>query len=406
MAYSGGDEGVRTPIMESVRQLTQLIESNAPREQIEQLEHQIIESAGRDNFQALQLMLPRFLQVARNLATSTMYENFRLPGRDRVVHDRRDEGKLGDKKDSSKDPHNIADKKTSAAMELRDGQLTEAKERTYRNYFGDRLINTPLTEQQRISEERSEALLSKFEKMILSRFEGGQKIVKDSPEGRAILAEKTEAQWKSFFQSFMERITARRTSLEEISKFLFRGLVIKSGKGIVISDMTLKNGHVEKFIRFGALSELLAQLAKLKPGERFSAEKLSGMDSDLLYLALAASKTSMLKTSPLPTAGKFMSGKAEGEAARELGIIPPASNAASGKNDQVHAKSGKRGLAGFLKDGREGGPEDIPYRFVPWWHWGNLTRPAPFRWTTTVFYAALVIITLIGIGVLTYRLFN
>jgi len=285
-------------------------------------------------------------------------------------------------------------------MEIKEGRLVSAKEKTYENYLADRMERAA-TPEQRAVQEKVERLLSTFERLILERFEEGRQLAKESADGKLKLLTKTEAEWKEFFNRFRDRIIGRKISFEEISEFLFRGLVNRGNRGVIISDLMLKDGRVEKFIRFSALAEVLAKLQNLKPGDRFGLETLSRMGEDFMYLALAASRGKDIATSPLPTAGRFVSGKAEEMAAQELGI-PIGGQFAEERG--LGRMRGRRPLFGGLLEDREGPPEDLPYRFVPWWHWGNLKRPGKLKWTTVAFYAALLAISLIGIAMLTFRL--
>jgi hypothetical protein len=411
MPYSGGKpkesgpEAVTSSLqpekqIDNIRKLADLIETHAPAERIAEAQRAVAESIGGDKFQVMR-MLPQFMQaVAKNVDAATVYEHFRLPGRDRIVHDRR-EGGIGEAEKADKKKEGAKGRRTD--FEIKRGGLVRQKEKSFINYLGDRLGRTTLIE-KKPSEGRAERPLSPFEGLVVARFEDGRNVKKESPNGKARFWAKTEAQWKDFFSKFLDRIVAKKVSYEDIKEFLFRGLIPKGTKGIVISDMVLHNGRIEKFIRFSIIADALAKLKALLPGDVFGSERLAGLTGEeFLYLALAVAKGHDLFTSPLPAAGKFMSGQAEEKAARELGLPLPGQTHMRG--EKLRPK-GRRAPFTGLFDKREGEPDEIPYQFIPWWHWANLKRSGPLRWATVVFYASLLAMALIGIGVLTYRLIS
>jgi len=382
------------------RRLVDLIEAHAPQEQIVAAQQDVATSIGADQFQVVS-MLPQFMQVAqKTLDAATVYEQFRLPGQERVVHDRRheadkDEGKRAARRERA---HAFA-----GDLEIKHGRTIHRKEKDYENYLGDRMGQSVMVEHEE-TEAKVSRLLSAFEQMILARFEGGQKVAQESPDGKAKFLAKTEAQWKEFFQSFLDRLVAKKVSFEDIREFLFRGLIPKGNKGIVISDMVLSDGRVEKFIRFSVIAEALAALKALLPGDAFGSERLAGMTGEeFMYLALAVGRGKDMATSPLPTAGKFMLGSTEEKAAQDLGIAIGGQQMVKGTGGK--ARGGRALFTGLFERG-EGEPEDLPYQFIPWWHWANLKMPAKSRWATVAFYIALLAMGLLGIGILTYRLIS
>ncbi|MFH1874472.1 MAG: hypothetical protein ABH859_04715 [Pseudomonadota bacterium] len=414
MSFPAGDN--LGPIDQAVRELYSAIENHAPQEQIASLQRDLVQRAGRDGFQ-LARMLPHFMQAAaRNVNATTVYEHFRLPGSNRVVEDNREQpqraGQRADTKEEAKQEARTRSKeeaKQEAQMEIRKGKLEAAKEKEYENYFADRAGRATAKEGTTEGEKNLEKMLSNFERFILERFEGGKKMAQEAADGKPKFLEKTEEQWRNFFNAFRERLAAKKISLDDVREFFLRGVIMKGEKGVIISDMALKNGQVEKYVRFSVLADILAKLANLKPGDSFRTELLKTMRAELAYLGLATSKGREMATSPLPTAGKFIGGKAEGEAARELGIMPPADQKAEAKQEQQSQVSskGRRSFLGWLFGEKERQyPEENPYRFVPWWEWGKLPKPAKFSWTLTVFYGALLIMALLGIVLLTYRLLS
>jgi len=411
MAYSGGRSEDRGPKpitsqigpeeqISSFRRLVDLIESHAPQEKIAEAQKAVAESLGKDQFQIMR-MLPHFIQAAaKNVDAATVYEHFRLPGRDRIVHDRREEGKGGAEKDARKKERARGEQRLE--FEIKKGRLVKFKEKTYENYLADRMGKT--VSEREAAEAKVQRLLSVFEELIVSRFEGGRQVAKESPDGKPRFLVKTEGQWKDFFSKFYDRIVAKKVLLQDIHEFLFRGLVPKGNKGVVISDMILNNGRVEKFVRFSVIADALARLKALMPGDSFGRERLAGLTGEeFLYLALAVSKGRDIAMSPLPTAGKFVSGQAEEKAAQELGL--PIPGQPQGRAASLKGRTRRAPFMGLF-DEHEGEPEELPYQFIPWWHWANLKRPVRSRWATVAFYTALLAMALMGIGILTYRLLS
>ncbi|MBI4211521.1 MAG: hypothetical protein HY540_02680, partial [Deltaproteobacteria bacterium] len=188
----------------------------------------------------------------------------------------------------------------------------------------------------------------------------------------------------------------------EVREFLLRGVVQKGAKGIVISDMLLANGRVEKFIRFSVMATVLEKLKMLLPGEAFTRSEIAALSQEELnYLALAVARSADAVAEEAER-GKFFDAQAEARAAQELGL--PMSQHLSAKS-RLLRKQRKLGLGGLLGSSEGEIFEDpAPTQFIPWWHWENLKKPSPARSVTAVFYTALGIVALIGIGVLTMRL--
>lgn len=411
MPYSGGHPDREMPQLlqpqlpeqqiANFRRLADLIESHAPQEQIIQAQQAVAESIGGDQFMVTH-MLPHFMQAAaKNVDAAQVYEHFRMPGRDRIVHDRREEGKGGEEKAARKeDARHDAD----IEMEVRKGRLVKPHERTYENYLGDRMGRNVMVEHEE-AEGKIERLLNTFEQMIVARFEEGRQVAQESADGKPKFLAKTEAQWKDFFSKFLDRMVAKKVSLDEIREFLFRGVIPKGNKGIVISDVILNDGRIEKFVRFGVIADAMARLKALMPGDVFGRDRLSQMTGEeLMYLALAVSRGKDMAVSLLPTAGKFLLGSTEEKAAQELGI--PIGGQQAAQRAVQHKARGRRAPFTGLFDEREGEPDELPYQFIPWWHWANLKKPVKSRWATIAFYATLLALALIGIGVLTYRLLS
>lgn len=353
-------------------------------------------AATKEGFQ-LREIIPHFIkQTAQMVDAQKVYQHFRLPGKDRIVEDRRDRPqgeKVPDRSEKDKSAETGKE-----GLTLKRGTLVPERSKDYKNYLGDRSSLSAPPEQQAAT-ERVERLLSAFERLVIARFEGGREIVQAFVNGEVRFGGKTIDEWRQFFSSMGDRTVARKTLLAEIQEFLFRGVIPREGRGIVIADVTHANGRVEKFVRFGVIAEALAKLKTLVPGQTFGKEALAGLTGEeLVYLALATARGTDFTMSDAPTLGKFMGGAAEARAAEELGIA---------LEGQLHAKTqllkrrGK-GPGGFRWPGKEI-PEETPYQFVPWWKWGNLARPSKTKWLTIMMYLSLLTISLIAIGTLTAR---
>lgn len=408
---------------QSVERWLSLVDQGAPLEVIQQAEQQVAEALKQSPFE-LRSQLPFFQQAAKRLDATLLLQHFRLPGRERLIEDRRDQfqGEPAQKeaaKETAKETAKEAVK--SAAQEaakkvaekgaeskvselagkltLKDGKLVEHKERTYTNFLGARELTQARGREAAAATTRVEEMLTGFERLVVERFEKGGQVAQQSPDGKAHFKPKSEGEWSAFFKSFLDRTVHKKALVDEVREFLFRGSVARGQKGIFIGDMHLTNGQVEKFVRFSILADALAKLKAMAPGEKVGADalgKLSG--EELMYLALAAARSQEFATSMAPTQGKFALGSTEEKAAQALGI--PLDRHLQQKAKQL--KRGAGGFKGFFDKDPE--PEEIPYQFTPWWSWGNLQRQSPTRWITRVMYGSLLIVALLGIAVMTARL--
>lgn len=379
-------------VQEHMEQYVDLVSKRAPAEEIKKAESELSREMGKDTFEAFKRQLPKQLRVRRSLDAQRVYQHFRLPGRQRMVHDRRGMGREG-----ARAKHESY--RTREHMHVREGKLTREEVRKYVNYLADRMHLRP-EGKAHTPEMRAKVdeFLSAFEKMIVRRFEGDRQVARQLKDNKPVFLKKTAAQWQQFFSRFAGRILKKKVPTRNIKQFLFRGLVPKGSKGVVVTDMTLVSGRVERFIRFGILADAMAKLAKMMPGQTFGREFLSG--EELLYLALAAARGREYVTGLRPREGKFMAGVAEERAAQELGL--PLATHLRQKTQDIRKGKGFGALRGW-KD-KEFAEEELPYQFIPWWHWGNLKRPGKFRMTTVAFYIALGLVTILGIIAITSHL--
>lgn len=380
-----------------IEQYLDLVRKQAPAEKIKQAEKELSKEMGKDRFEAFKRQLPRQLRARRSLDAQRVYRQFRLPGRRRMVEDRR--GRMrGRPRERARARKAVASARKEAApkesMRLRGGRITKQAARKYKNYFADKMqLQAESSAKAAGKQAQIDELLSKFEKLIVQRFEHDAEVAKETKKGEQTFLQKTESQWKAFFARFANRFLKKKVPTSNIQEFLFRGMVAKGAKGVVISDMTLASGRVERFVRFSILAEAMARLAKLMPGEKFGKDMLKG--EELYYLALAAARGREYKTVPKPTEGRFMGGAAEERAAQELGL--PMSAHLERKSEAMK-KGGRMGAMFAFGEDKERAPHDeTPYQFIPWWHWGNLWRPGKFRLLTVAFYIGLLLLAIIGI---------
>ncbi|MBT3182445.1 MAG: hypothetical protein HN337_08070 [Deltaproteobacteria bacterium] len=383
---------------QKLQRYVRAIKENAPKSEVEKAEKELAQALKVRPFQIKQ-RLPFFQKMAKALKGAQAYQHFRLAS-GKVVTDRRDKDAETQKGDAAKEQQKTQQKKKpDGSTRIRDGKLVQEK---------GRLASSRGSEkgglERQTASDRVDNLLSKFEKMVVARFEDGKQLAKQSKDGETILKEKSDSQWKDFFQKFIHRTVKRSVQLSEIRNFLLRGLVAKGQKGIFIGDMRLNNGKVEKFVRFSIIAQILAKLKGTKAGATVTKEMLAEMTSEeLMYLALSASKRKRFNLAQKASEGKFMGGRLEEMAVKELGL-----SLESQLREKAKKLRGRKGGGGgfgsmFEKDGE---PEELPYRFVPWWHWGNLARPSKFRWVTLFFYVALFVLGIMGTVLITMKVLS
>ena len=408
--FSGGTDHVSSSLIEQrFHQWQELVSRNAPFEDIQRAEMELAEALKQAPFE-IKEQFHLIKQQQSGVDARQAFQQFRLQD-GRNVMDRRDQfmGRPAEAaeqagKELSKEAAKEAAK--DAAKEAAKGAEKEAPAKEAKG--GEKAgISAALkmsdSLDQRAASKRLDEMLSKFEKLVLERFEGGKEIAKESADGKPHYAPKTEAEWKQFFKSFLDRTVVKKTLLDDIKQFFMRGVLQKGGKGIFIGDMHLANGRIEKFVRFSIIAEALARLRAMMPGSQITKEMLGKMTSeDLLYLALAATRGREYAYSQEAAKGRFGPAGAEAKAAEALGISLDQQLAKKAR-ELRERKGGRGGMAWYEKDGE---PEELPYQFVPWWQWGNLNNPGPTKWITRAMYGALFIVSLIGIVAVTLRLLS
>lgn len=358
--------------------------------------------------------LPKLIQkTLQKIEASAIFRTFKLAGRDWVVVDRREEkvaakeGQEGKeaKPDEAKKIKEES-KKPIEEMILMRGKLSPAREKEYENYLADPSLRLRMPE-QKAAEDRLLKLLTKFEKLLLKRFEGGEEVAAPKREGEASFLKKTVEQWRQFFSRFVNRTVLRTVSAEQLHEGLFRGLVQRQARSTVISDLALVNGQVEKFARIHLQTpeqQIQAFLQKLEPGSKLSKEELKRLAAgDLEYLAIKEMEGE-IAWARAPQKGKFFeTAQTEALISQDLGIQ---------LGDQLREKEklireaaarkrggGKGGIGGeFFGEaapGEESGPKE---QFIPWWQYGP--KKPIVRWGLAAFLFLLFLGILIGLTAL------
>ncbi len=381
---------------------------NAPSKSLLIAEKELQKALKPNIFQILKKKPHYLRKLVKRFSHKPNFRSFKLPGRDRVVTDRRHEfdQRAGKQADKQPEPQARQQQAQIARQRVRSKVIKE-QSRQNMGKENPKQVNRKQVQimqharmqgmDKQIAGQRLDKMLSAFEKMIIARFEGGKPIAHYAKNGQPARAAKTEKQWSAFFKSFAHRMSPKRIQMSLVKSFLFRGLVSKGNNGVCIADMNLNSGRVEKFIRFKVLANLMAKLSQLTPGDTISKAALT--EKELQYLSLDAAKR-MTEHAQKPKQGRFISENAEQRAAETLGLPIDIQLREKAKR---YRKGKSLGFNAFF----EKDPEDnaTPYRFVPWWHWGNLPtqHPKP-KLVTLVFYASLFIMAMLGIFVATYRL--
>lgn len=347
--------------------------------------------------------LPRLIQrTLAKLDATQVYQTFKLPGRDVIVRDRRQaegEAKTKEKSDSIA----AESKQSLEELLLQKGKLIKPKEQTYENYLGDVSKQLPLSE-QKVAAGRLQQFFSRFEETLLKRFERGAKMEQPIQNGECSFLQKTAVQWRNFFGRFVARTVKRYIGMEQIQEWIYRGLVQRQARATVISDWTLTNGQLEKFVRYrlpGEAQNFAQMLAALQPGSKLSKEELKRfLSGELEYLAIkAAQEEAAFVQAPLK--GKFLTtAQAEEKVASDLGLQLGAQLREKEKVLRDLGGRRRRGGGGGLFGETSEEESQVPETpFIPWWQFGPLRKGrGPARWFVAVFY--LVLISLVVVGIL------
>lgn len=324
---------------------------------------------------------------------------FRLPGSNRVIHDRREAGHRGEK-DIPDKAHTRPDRadKHRREMHIREGRAEDVKARTYENYLAIR----QMTASEKGPEAKlKEKLLSEFEKLLVERFEQAKKIEEESKDGKAKFLAKTVEEWRAFFDKFLHRTVKKTADLAEIQEFLFRGMVKKGdAKAVLISDIILNSGRTDKFARFGVLYHKISDfLSKLLPGDAVAKNAIADalLSERLMYLALQPpSAESEILTGLKPKQGMFAAESTEARVAEELGISYD-KGAPSAVQRGLYVRGKKKRAGGLFKwlSSDEEMQEDAQGRFMPWWQWGTLKKPGGFTLKRALYSGVFILFILV-----------
>ena len=382
------------PLEKLLQDYDQLIHSSPAETQSETLQEPQVSAEVWKKLPELARMVQ---QAAKQVDSSQVYQTFRLAGTQVIVHDRRDQSEASSVKPKPADEH----KMSLEELLVQKGRLTPNKEKSYENYLADPSGRAKMPE-PRATEERLIKMLTRFEDLLIKRFEQNVKMTQDATEGQANFLRKTLEQWRGFFENFKHRTVQRTTSLELLEQAVFRDLVQHQGRTTLISDLLLNGGKLEKFIRMrlemmsAAWVERLAQLA---PGAVLSKKTLAELaqDNELQYLVIKEAEGEAA-WNQAPTRGLFGGlAKTEEHLSKELGI--------SLKTKTIHDQTKRRRGGAFGKGEEESGEESA--QFVPWWSWpagawARDKRKGPVRWFVPVTYAVVAI----GITLLLWWIFN
>ncbi|MBI4237362.1 MAG: hypothetical protein HY696_02940 [Deltaproteobacteria bacterium] len=389
------------------------------------------EPARRDQFRHSGL-LERFIRAIASKLEQATQHTFRLPGSGRTVQDRRGErARRGSDRGQAEAPADAARAPTRG--EGRSGRAESAQQAAPEAGGSAHSATGPASSGGELKTRDVGTVselpqpggaespsggreLSKFEAKIVERFEQGAKLVKEAPDQPPTFLQKTAAQWKTFFRQFLPRTEKKQVSMESVASdaMVFRGLVGKSGsegKGVMIGDLALQTGQIEKFARFDVeLAHVMGFVRGLQPGASLPRQVIAaGVQQELLeYFAIGHARAEAEIFATRDSAGIFTSLKTEEAVAQRLGLplgqgVPTAEARAAEARESERARVG--GAAGrwrgLLSD-EEAVGDELPSRFVPWWKWDREERLGARRWFTVV----SLVTTVVVIGVLTWLLFH
>ena len=150
--------------------------------------------------------------AARQIDSAQVYQTFKLPGTQTWVHDRR--GKTEEKPEQGKTLE-AESKMSLTELLVRKGRLTPAKEKEYENFLADPSSRMKVPE-QKAAEDRLKKMLTRFEELIIKRFEEDAGVAKFAKEGQSSFLKKTYEQWRQFFDHFRHRTVKRQIDAEQL----------------------------------------------------------------------------------------------------------------------------------------------------------------------------------------------
>ncbi|PIR19902.1 MAG: hypothetical protein COV45_07945 [Deltaproteobacteria bacterium CG11_big_fil_rev_8_21_14_0_20_47_16] len=337
---------------------------------------------------------------------------FRLPGSERMVHDRRSEG---EGRSERGERHERAGERDSAGARKAPGdkrahgnagerEVIERANKALQTMEAALLGKNP--EGQAEGKEKS---LSAFEKTLIARFEEAEGQVKESADGQKHFLKKTAGEWMNFFEKFVNRTLQKVVGWDDVQGFLFRGLVQEKGvpqKGVLISDVQTMMG-TDKFARLSVSLPKLMAFAAANPGVAIPKEVVQAalLSEQLRYLALGPQKgddAAAAQFTQAASRGMFASQQVENRVAEQLGLISEFRGGVLGRHD-ANTVEGRRQAESRRRRGgmwaKWFGGEDVNGEgsvFIPWWRWDREERGGSRRWFVVVF-GTVAIVILVGL---------
>lgn len=417
----------RLDVRDAHEKVEELLRQQLPQTEDRPLESErkpVTERPTREDGFRLSGAVERFVRERGRRVASTGPQQFTAPGTGRVIQDRREivarqrerataerRGPERAEDTRARESHQQRTERDDRTRAQRAGGEAIAEEHAARSPAGTR--EAPLGPQQ--LRDRSilrpfgaasgaaegpivKKPLAEFVQAVIRRFEAGEEQAVGTPAGEAHFLVKTAAQWVQFFGRFLHRTVQKEVALQELADAsVFRGLLKLAGggdAGLLIGDLNLRNGMVEKFARFQiSLTRLLASLRAMEPGAALPKQLIAqaAEAETLRYLALGLPKEEAGMGRALrETGGIFTALRTEAVVAEHLGI--PLS-AMSGRNDpEARAtRSGPRGGIGRWLSGDGEEPEATPERFVPWWSWDREERVGLRRWMVPITLGTIIV---------------
>lgn len=373
-------------------------------------------------------LLERFVANIRRRVDREGPQSFRLPS-GRVVQDRRAErgaGKddvakrAGDEKDAAKQLSGSAAPAAERAMASRkeptgksggEAGLPEPAAEAHGTTgagaaphaaAGKKIAGTPG------QPGPSTKILSEFEAKVLARFESGDPMAQALPDGQPKFLHKSAQQWKEFFKNFWSRTVAKEVAMDALGDaHTFRGLLQKKGEagtGVLISDLALASGQVEKFTRIELpLAGIAQQMQQWPAGAALPRALLEQQlrAEQVRYLAIRPrGADDAVQRTARETGGMFTTQRTEDAVAAQLGIRVPQTGlpVEAGKTDAAERQR-NRNRCGLL-DGDLIGDDGRRHVVPPWW--AREERTGRRRWFVTVTLGVLLA-TLVIVGWLVLR---
>lgn len=330
-------------------------------------------------------VVPKFLLFVKSRLDGTwIYRSFKIPGAQYVVRDLRH---VAVDKGATFETQASVASGSNKIYELKDAGLREVKSKTYQNYLADKLS---LLQHESSIQERQDIgrKLSAFEIILIERFEKGKIIERPSLGGKPHFGEKSPSEWHEFFSKFTNRTVWQEAKLEDVRKFIYRGILDlkKGGENyvVLIGDLKFLNDTIAKFARLRILSELASVVLENAPGDDVSVDILKKIfgDTSFKYLSIISKHRDTITYHPREdTIGIFAKLRTEDDIAKKLGL----------KN-----VGSKRHYFGLTKKGSDESNEEED-RFVPLGFWERQKRAFWPKLPTIVISILLALLGIFGV---------